>query len=94
MMLSMLAVSIGLGLAFVGLALLIGLEITLSSRDEIWPGLILPAVLAVLGCLCYFKVPGYPLFWLPVLCLPALLVLALYCVCRRRLRGQTREKEG
>lgn len=93
-MLSMFAVSIGLGLAFVGLALLTGLEIALSCRDEVWPGLILPAILAALGCLCYFKVPGYPLFWLPLLCLPALLVLALYFICRRRLRRQTQEKEG
>ncbi|MCI8537643.1 MAG: hypothetical protein HFF18_03145 [Oscillospiraceae bacterium] len=93
MMLSMLAVSVSLGLAFVGMALLIGLEIMLSSWEAVWPGLILPAVLASLGCLCYFKAPGYSPLWLLVLCLPALLVLALYLVCRRRL-GQTPEKEG
>lgn len=83
---SLIVGSVGIGLAFVALALLIGLQITLSNRDEVWHGLILPAVLTVLGCLCYFKVPGYSPLWLLVLCLPALLVLALYFVCRRAKR--------
>ena len=46
-------------------------------------GLILPGLLALLGVLCYCKVPGYSILWLIPLCLPALLVLALYLTCRR-----------
>lgn len=83
MMLSFLLGAAAIGLGFVALALLIGLEITLSNRDEVWPGLILPGLLAVLGVLCYFKVPGYSPLWLIPLCLPALLVLVLYLTCRR-----------
>ena len=86
MMLSFLLGAAAIGLGFVGLALLIGLEITLSNRDEVWPGLVLPGLLALLGVLCYCKVPGYPLIWLLPLCLPALLVLALYLTCRRLKR--------
>lgn len=83
MILSFLLGAAAIGLGFVGLALLIGLEITLANRDEVWPGLILPGLLALLGVLCYCKVPGYPLIWLLPLCLPALLVLGLYLTCRR-----------